>query len=128
MVLCLIEDDQKDHSARPEANRNRKRTRRGTLRISMSRERIWGSFSSSSLHVPVFSAELHPAPFILRTARSFCHRGVPHLIDDIVHRLGGRLNRRRARRAAETPVASPFPLVEIEIDEGNILELDVFPD
>src|SRR2546425_8924119 len=121
MVVLLIEDDQKDHPTRPEASRTRRRTLWGTLRISMSRERSWGSFSSSSLHVPVFSEQLHPAPFILRTARSLCYCGVPQLVNNVVHGLRRRFDRRRAGCAAETPVAGPVPLVEIEIDEGNIL-------
>src|SRR5437016_8063410 len=127
MVVLLIEDDQKDHPTRPEASRTRRRTLWGTLRISMSRERSWGSFSSSSLHVPVFSEQLHPAPFILRAARSLCHRSMPQLVNDVVHGLRSRFDRRRAGRTAETAIAGPLPLIEIEIDDGNVLALDAFP-
>src|SRR5256885_7646149 len=127
MVVLLIEDDQKDHPTRPEASRTRRRTLWGTLRISMSRERSWGSFSLSSLHVPVFSEQLHPAPFILRAARSLCHCRMPQLVNDVVHGLRCRFDRRRAGRTAETAIAGPLPFVEIEVDEGNVLDFDVFP-
>ena len=36
-------------------------------------------------------------------------------------------DRRCAGRAAKTAITRPVPLVEIEIDEGNVLKLDVFP-
>jgi hypothetical protein len=41
------QDAQKVRPARPQANRNRRRTLRGTLRISVSRERSWRAFSAS---------------------------------------------------------------------------------
>src|SRR6185295_17450938 len=84
-------------------------------------------FNILPLHVPIFALQLHPTPFILRTARSLRHRSVPQLNNDVVHRLGARLDRRRAGRTAETAIAGPITLVEIEIHEGNVLELDVFP-
>src|SRR4029077_1529210 len=84
-------------------------------------------FNILPLHVPVFSEQLHPAPFILRAARSLCHRGVPQLVNDVVHGLCRRSDWRRAGRTAEAAIAGPLPLVEIEIDEGNVLALDVFP-
>src|SRR5438477_1490863 len=43
----LPQDAQKGRSARPQANRNRRHTLGGTLRISMSRERSWRAFSAS---------------------------------------------------------------------------------
>ena len=43
----IPQDAQKGRSARPQASRNRRRTLRGTLRISMSRERRWRPFSAS---------------------------------------------------------------------------------
>ena len=51
-VVChnrriVPQDAQKGRSARPQASRNRRRTLRGTLRISMSRERSWRAFSAS---------------------------------------------------------------------------------
>src|SRR5438132_5759137 len=41
------QDAQKGRPARPQAIRNRRRTLRGTLRISMSREQSWRTFSAS---------------------------------------------------------------------------------
>ena len=51
-VVCykrkiLPQDVQKGRSVRPQASRNRRRTLRGTLRILMSRERSWRTFSAS---------------------------------------------------------------------------------
>ena len=45
--VTLLQDAQKVRPARPQAIRNRRRTLRGTLRISMSRERRWRAFSAS---------------------------------------------------------------------------------
>ena len=45
--VTLLQDAQKVRPARPQAIRNRRRTLRGTLRISMSRERRWRDFSAS---------------------------------------------------------------------------------
>src|SRR4026208_600665 len=49
------------------------------------------------------------------------------LVNDVVHGLGRRFDRGRAGRATKTAIASSFPLVEIEIDKGNVLELYIFP-
>src|SRR6185295_11303103 len=142
VIIPTLQNAQTSRPARPQARNNRKRsipTRPtpscrnssfpgwGTLRISMSRERSWGSFSSSSLHVSVFSQQLHPTPFILRAARSLRHRGMPQLVDNVVHGLRRGSDRHRAGRTTKTAIAGPIPLVEIEIHEGNVLELDVFP-
>jgi hypothetical protein len=45
--VTILQDDQKGRPARPQANRNRRRTLWGTLRISMNRERSWRAFSAS---------------------------------------------------------------------------------
>src|SRR5678816_2985738 len=43
----LSQDAQNVIPARPQASRSRRRTLRGTLRISTNRERSWGTFSAS---------------------------------------------------------------------------------
>ena len=43
----LLQDAQKGRPARPQASQNRRRTLRGRLRIVMSRERSWRTFSAS---------------------------------------------------------------------------------
>jgi hypothetical protein len=53
--------------------------------FSDPRTKLDACFNILPLHVPVFSEQLHPAPFILRAARSLCHRGVPQLVNDVVH-------------------------------------------
>src|SRR5690349_6207749 len=78
-------------------------------------------FNILPLHVAVFAQQLHPTPFILRTARSLRHRGMPQLVDNVVHRLRRGSDRHRAWRTTKTAIAGPIPLVEIEIHEGNVL-------
>ena len=53
---------QKGRSARPQASRNRRRTLRGTLRISMSRERSWRTLSTACLEV---HPELRISPILI---------------------------------------------------------------
>ncbi len=43
-----VKDAQNGLPARPQAKQNRRRTRRGTLRILLSRERCWRPFSASA--------------------------------------------------------------------------------
>src|SRR5690349_8800701 len=80
------------------------------------------------LHVSIFSQQLHSSSFILCTARSLGDRGVAQLFDNVVNGAGGGLDRHRAGGAAQASIPGPVPLVQIEVDKGNILELDVFPD
>ena len=43
------------------------------------------SFNILPLHVTIFAEQFHSTPFILRPARSLCHRGVPQLVNNVVH-------------------------------------------
>src|SRR6185295_2676578 len=55
------------------------------------------------------------------------HSGMAQLVNNVVHRFCRRFDRGRAGRAAETPIAGSLTFIEIEIDEGNVFELDVLP-
>src|SRR5688500_1488201 len=52
---------------------------------------------------------------------------MPKFFDDVVHILGGGFDRRGTGCAAQAAIARAVTLVEIQIDEGDILELDVLP-
>ena len=91
------------------------------------RTKLAARFSFLLLHVPIFSQQLHPSSLILRAAGSFRDGRVPQFFNNIVHVLGGRLDRRRAGRAPQAPIARTVALVKVEVNKGNILELDVFP-
>ena len=99
--------------------------KRRSCSVSRLAKKAWGPAGS---HVAVFAQQLHPPALILSPARPLRHGGMPQLLDDVVHRLCGGLDGRRTGRTTQTAISGPVPLVEIEIDKWNILQLDVFPD
>src|SRR5207245_9441932 len=79
-------------------------------------------------HVAVFAEELHPAAFVLRAACALGYVRVAQLLDDLVNGFCRGLDREGAGGATQAPVASPFALVEVQVDDRDVLGADVFPD
>src|SRR2546429_1200331 len=79
-------------------------------------------------HVAVFAEELHPAAFILRAACALGYVRVAQLLDDLVNGFCRGLDREGAGGATQAPVASPFALVEVQVDDRDVLGANVFPD
>src|SRR5207253_4411514 len=80
------------------------------------------------LHVTVFAKQLHPAALILGPARAFRDGGVTELLNDCIHGFGCGFDRSRAGSAAKTAVPRAVAFVKVQIDDGDVLCPDVFPD
>src|SRR4051812_30830252 len=84
-------------------------------------------------HVAIAAKRLEAAAvvLVLRASRPLRDVGVPaapQLDDDLLHVLGVRHHRLRARPAAEGAVPLALALVVVQAHRGNALSLDVLPD